>query len=155
MRGELGGFGQAVSADMDDDINTSCRADDGPAVVEVRAFGGGERTAFAGGTADEHGRDAFAAEEGGLLLDDAEVERAVGVERRVGGRAEAGELKGGHGQEVVLSRGRIQSAMKMESKAIPAKTPKMRFSGMCWSRRAPKIQSAKPPQLMLTRFIRP
>jgi hypothetical protein len=65
-----------------------------------------------------------------LPFDDGKVERAVGVEGRVGGRAKAGEFKGGHGQEEVLSRGRMQSATKMESKAMPAKTPKMAFRGI-------------------------
>ena len=45
--------------------------------------------------------------------------------------------------------------MATEINAIPAKTPKMTSSGTCWSRRAPKPQSAKPPQLMLTRFMKP
>ena len=155
MGGELRCFGQAVRADVHDDLDAGRRTDDGPAVVESRTFRGGERTAFTGSAADEDGRDAVATKKGGLLLDDGEVHRPVGMERRVGGRAEASELEGGHGQEVVLSRGRMQSAMKMESKAMPAKTPKMRFSGMCRSRKTPKIQSAKPPQLMLTKFIRP
>ena len=39
--------------------------------------------------------------------------------------------------------------------AKPAKTLKIPKRGTRWSRSAPKPQSAKPPQLMLTRFMMP
>ena len=73
MGGELRCFGQAVGADVHDDLDAGRRTDDGPAVVESRTFRGGERTAFTGSAADEDGRDAVATKKGGLLLDDGEV----------------------------------------------------------------------------------
>ena len=53
------------------------------------------------------------------------------------------------------SRGRISSTINTESNATPANAPKMMFSGTWRSRSAPKAQSPKPPQLMLTKFMMP
>ena len=52
-------------------------------------------------------------------------------------------------------RGLISRTRTMDTIATLAKMPKMPKSGTCRSRRRPKPQSAKPPQLMLTRFMIP
>src|SRR6187401_3557630 len=69
------------------------------------------------------------------------------LRRCIGGSHDAGPSS--------TCRGRIKSTMKTESRATPANTPKMTLSGTWRSRNAPKAQSPKPPQLMLTRFIMP
>ena len=93
-----------------------------------------------------------------LLLDHREVQRAVGVERRVGGGAEPVELEGGHGKEGQArsaSVARILSTSQAERQATAAKPPKIRLSGTWWSRSQPKPTSARPPQEMLAMFMRP
>lgn len=54
-----------------------------------------------------------------------------------------------------ILRGWMSSTSTTEITQALAKTPKMMLSGMARSRIAPKPQSAKPPQLMLTKFISP
>ena len=51
--------------------------------------------------------------------------------------------------------GRMQSTIATDNAAIRANAPKITGSETPRSRRKPKPQSAKPPQLMLTRFIKP
>jgi hypothetical protein len=53
------------------------------------------------------------------------------------------------------SRGRISRTIAAESNATPAKVPKMILSGTWRSLRTPKTQSAKPPKVMLTKFMIP
>ena len=70
---------------------------------------------------------------GGLSLDHREVQRAVRVERGVGGGAEPVELEGGHregGQRRNEASGRMQRTTPTDSKAIAAKAPKMILSGI-------------------------
>lgn len=43
----------------------------------------------------------------------------------------------------------------IEMRARAAKAAKMRLSGVCRSVRMPKIQSATPPNVMLTKFMMP
>ena len=57
--------------------------------------------------------------------------------------------------EVRSRRGRISRTRTTETTAAAAKTLKMTLSGTSRSRRTPKPQSARPPQLMLTRFMMP
>ena len=54
LGGEFRGVGEALRADMDDDLDAGRPRDRGPAVAEREPFGQGERGAFAGRAADEH-----------------------------------------------------------------------------------------------------
>src|SRR5262249_40275961 len=93
----------------------------------------------------------------GLLLHGARVQPAVRVEGRVGRGDEAAQLVG-HARwscGVSSGLGRISSTITMERIAVAANTLKITLSGTSRSRRMPKPQSARPPQLMLTRFMMP
>ena len=89
------------------------------------------------------------------------VDELAGENSRIGGhdlQRREGKSTEERFHDGVCSRdelGLIKSTMKIESRAMPAKAPKMRFRGMWRSRRAPKATSPKPPKLMLTRFMIP
>ena len=142
---------------MDDDAEARAPRDLEPAPGECRPLLERERGAFARGAADEGEADAVGPEVGGLRLHDVEAERAVRVERGVDGSDETGEgTLGLHGASRSSSgRGRTRRMRTTETIAAPEKMPKMTASGTRASRSAPKPQSANPPQLMLTKFIRP
>ena len=141
---------------MDDDLDAGRPRDRGPAVAEGEPFGHRERGAFAGRAADEHAVDLPGEQMGGLALHDVEVQAAVPVERRVGGRAEAMELEGGHRvQRRSSETGLILRTSQAERQATAANPAKIRFRGTWWSRSQPNPTSESPPQEMLARFIRP
>ena len=162
LRCERARVGEAVRADMDDDLQVRAACDLGPSRGQELAFLQGQRAAFAGGAADEGELHAVGEQVRALFPNHIEMERAVGVKRRVRGGDQAAQgsrafqdhdALGGTPASAV--RGRMSSTSTTEMTAAPAKALKMTLSGMFASRIAPKPQSANPPQLMLTRFMTP
>ena len=86
-------------------------------------------------------------------------ERAVGVKGRVRRRHQLVKRT----NRVIINLATVRKSgaagsaapARSRSTAALAKTPKMPNSGTWRSRSTPKPQSAKPPQLMLTRFMMP
>src|SRR5687768_16547384 len=119
---------------------------------------------LAGRPRDEDRLDGLRGKERCLSRNDLRRQRAVGVKRREDGGDElvertdrfhsrsqcAARITGGS-----VSRGLIRSTSTIETSATLAKTLKIPKSGTWRSRSSPKPQSAKPPQLMLTRFMMP
>jgi hypothetical protein len=98
--GEGPDLGEAGVADVDDHRELAWGLLD-PAIRELDALCGREGGAFAGGAADEGGADATLEQELDLEGDGVQVERAVRVERRVGGRDESGESERTHGLAIL------------------------------------------------------
>ena len=80
---------------MDDDAQRRAARDFAPALRERAALIERERRALARAAADEDRGDPAFQKMRGLLLDGGEIQRAVGVEGRVGGGDEAVEWMGG------------------------------------------------------------
>ena len=149
---------------MNDDFQRRAVGDFAPPLRQLAAFVEAKRVRFSCAAADEGRGDAALQQMGGLLLDDGEVERAVRRERCVRRGDETvkwmdwfhfkNQWVTGAGPWSV-SRGLMSKTSTTDNTAALAKMPKMPKSGTCRSRRMPKPQSAKPPQLMLTRFMMP
>ena len=117
--------------------------------------GGGHRGVGRGG---EGGRRAGAqradGDPGGRP--DRAVPRPPGRRLRAAPGEGVGRRRAGQGGSRTSSgRGRTRRTRTTETTAAAAKSPNVTSRGTCASRSAPKPQSAKPPQLMLTRFMMP
>jgi hypothetical protein len=80
---------------VDDDARLRAAGHFAPALRERAALIERQRTAFARAAADEERRDAIVRQEARLSFDDREIQRAIGVKRRVSGGNEAVEWMGG------------------------------------------------------------
>ena len=116
LRGQRTRVGQAVGADVDDEAERRAARHRAPALGELLAFGQRQRVTLAGAAADEGGGDLVLQQVRGLLLDDCEVEGAVGLEWRVGGGDESGKRNDlVHGLTSTLSTGGVVEQVAQET----------------------------------------
>ncbi len=174
MRGQDTGVREAVGSRVHHHPRRARFRQLQPAVGQVEAFLEGEAVTFPRGAADENRAHAARRQMRRLGFHCGEIQRAVRMEGRVRGGGEAVKRNHGDHEEeeeeegcggvrkteiqawsVSVKRGLMRSTSTTDTTAALAKTLKMPASGTCRSRMMPKPQSASPPALMLTKFMRP